>query len=185
MEKQQSITIHNKSYKKIPAEKTNRQSLEDKLSIRQGVEKAIGEKIKATKPLQDSPALKEDMQISNLSSNLFVITKVKKLASYIITITNKSPKHFRPVFVNRMQNYCLDCLEALIQANSLRKDNKQSLQKRKEFQHQAYVKLKLLEYISFLAQENGCILQKQYEQITIQLAESINLLVAWRKSEEK
>ncbi len=34
----------------------------------------------------------------------------------------KIPKKFRGVFVNRMQNYCLDTLECLLEANFTRMD---------------------------------------------------------------
>ena len=42
---------------------------------------------------------------------LQVITKSKDLCNYIITITEKSPKKFRFVFVNRMQNLSLDIIQ--------------------------------------------------------------------------
>ena len=54
-------------------------------------------------------------------SELTVVTKAKELCSYVMLITQKSPKHFRFTFVTRMQN---------------------------------------------LAFEQGCILAKQYEQIS-------------------
>ena len=62
-------------------------------------------------------------------------------------------------------------------------DSNKNREKRKECQHNAFLKLKLLGYISFLALENQCILKKQYQQISLQLSDCINLLVAWRKSD--
>lgn len=84
-----------------------------------------------------------------------------------------------------MQNYCLDCLESLVEANSLKMDSIKNKEKRKECQHNAFLKLKLLGYISFLALENECILKKQYAQISLQISDCINLLVAWRKSDSQ
>ena len=46
-------------------------------------------------------------------SELSVITKAKDLCSYIMTVTQKSPKHFRYSFVSRMQNIALSIIENL------------------------------------------------------------------------
>lgn len=43
-------------------------------------------------------------------AELLVVTKAKDLCNYIITITEKSPKKFRFVFVNRMLNLSLDII---------------------------------------------------------------------------
>ena len=45
------------------------------------------------------------------ASELLVITKAKDLCSYIMTITEKSPKRFRFTLVSRLQNYGLDIWE--------------------------------------------------------------------------
>lgn len=50
-------------------------------------------------------------------SELTVITKTKDLCSYVMLITQKSPKHFRFTFVTRMQNLVFDIIENLIKAN--------------------------------------------------------------------
>lgn len=52
-------------------------------------------------------------------SELSVITKAKDLCSYIMTVTDKSPKRFRFTLVSRMQNYGLDVIENLISANEI------------------------------------------------------------------
>lgn len=62
-------------------------------------------------------------------------------------------------------------------------DSVKNKEKRKECQHNAFLKLKLLGYIAFLAFENECILKKQYAQISLQVSDCINLLIAWRKSD--
>ncbi|MCL2540031.1 MAG: four helix bundle protein [Firmicutes bacterium] len=121
----------------------------------------------------------------NESSELKVITEVKKLTAYVITITEKSPKKFRAVFVMRMQNYCVNTLEKLIRANSVRADSLEGKARRSALQHDAYTELKTLEYISFIALECKCILPNQYQQICRQLDSCISLLVAWRKSDER
>ena len=114
-----------------------------------------------------------------------VITVVKKLTAYTVAVTEKSPKKFRGVFVNRMQNYCLDTLECLLEANFIRMDAPEKKTKREELQKKAIVKLKVLGYVSMVAESSGCILNKQYKQISIQLAEAVNLIVAWKKSDDE
>ena len=121
--------------------------------------------------------------VNREAHELLVITKAKHLCAYVTTITEKSPKKFRFTFVNRLQNYCLDILENLYCANSLRTSIARNKILRNELQREAYVKLKLLSYIAFISYENECILKKQYEQISLQVVDCINLLVAWTKSD--
>jgi hypothetical protein len=45
--------------------------------------------------------------------------------------------------------------------------------------------LKLLGYMSEVAMKHGCILEKQYEQITKQIYDVQNLLGAWMNSDKK
>ena len=52
-------------------------------------------------------------------SELTVITKAKDLCSYVMTITQKSPKHFRYTFVNKLQNLALSVIENLFRANDV------------------------------------------------------------------
>lgn len=52
-------------------------------------------------------------------SELSVITKAKNLCSYVMVITQKSPKHFRYTFVTRLQNLALNVVEKLIRANDI------------------------------------------------------------------
>ncbi len=162
----------------------NKESYQDKIETSKEVSNANKTKYKEEIEIaKEHPDIDKDVKIPSDSSELIVITKAKKLAAYVITITEKSPKKFRAVFVNRMQNYCLDCIENLIEANSLRMDSNKNKEKRRDCQHNAFLKLKLLGYISFLALENECILTKQYQQISLQVSDCINLLVAWRKSD--
>lgn len=117
------------------------------------------------------------------SSDLIVFTAVKKLTTYVILVTEKSPKHFRGVFVNKMQNYCIECLELLFSANLIFATNESNFEKRQSLQVDAISKLKLLGYIATTAESVGCILPRQFNQISILLADAINLISAWRKSD--
>ena len=121
------------------------------------------------------------------ASELSVITNAKDLCSYIMTITDKSPKRFRFTLVSRLQNYGLDIIEQLIKANEIYVPNVQSqeMADRVNLQRSAMSRLKLLGYISELAMKQQCILPKQYEQITKQVYDVQNLLGAWMNSDKK
>ena len=90
-------------------------------------------------------------------SELTVITKAKDLCSYIVTVTQKSPKQFRFSFTSRLQNLSLNVIENLYRANDtfVTKENLAAREKRLAFQHQAMTDLKLLCYFSLLAREQN------------------------------
>ena len=163
-------------------------SIEDKVAVKQAIATAENKKFNK-KEIEESVENDNELEKINKlpfnANDLMVITVVKKLAAYIIAVTEKSPKKFRGVFVNRMQNYCLDTLECLLEANFIRMDAIEKKTKREELQKEAIVKLKLLGYVSMVAENSGCILKKQYKQISIQLSEAINLTVAWKKSDDE
>ena len=121
------------------------------------------------------------------ASELSVITKAKDLCSYIMTITDKSPKRFRFTLVTRLQNYGLDVIEYLILANEIYVQDKQpqEMARRLKLQRSAMSRLKLLGFVSELAMKQQCILPKQYEQITKQTFDVQNLLGAWMNSDKK
>ncbi len=113
-------------------------------------------------------------------SDLFVITKAKDLAKYIITVTEKSPKKYRFTLVVRIQNYVLEGIELLYKANS-----EPLGEKRKELQDNAKLQFSMLDYFSGIAYEQGCILFKQYEQISKQVADVLMYLGKWIASDVK
>ena len=123
---------------------------------------------------------------SNVKSELHVVTAAKNLCSYVLTATNKSPKSFRFTLVSRLQNLSLDIIENIYKANEIFVQSKdmQSMQKRLDSQHSALTSVKILAYISLLAREQGCILPKQYEQISKLVHDCQYLLGAWIKSDK-
>ena len=114
-------------------------------------------------------------------SELAVITKAKDLCSYVMTVTDKSPKRFRFTLVAKLQNYALDIIENLYRANEVfvKAGDREKAQQRIDFQHQALTELKLLGYMAQLSMEQGCILPKQYEQITKKIHDCHNMLGAY------
>jgi len=123
----------------------------------------------------------------NQQNELTVVTKSKELCSYIMTVTQKSPKQFRFTFVTRLQNLSLDVIEKIYYANEIfvTKGNEKNAENRLAFQHQALTTLKLIAYISELAMVQKCLLFKQYEQISKLTTDCQRLIGAWINSDRK
>lgn len=141
---------------------------------------------KSTKAVEQISIL-EVLRMERKQSELSVITKAKDLCSYVMTITQKSPKQFRFTFVSRLQNLSLSVIENLFRANDVfvSKTDIHSQKERFSYQRSAMTDLKVLGYITLLSMEQGCILPKQYEQISRQIAECQNLLGAWMNSDRR
>ena len=159
-------------------------SVDDKVAVKQAIATANDEKYNKKEITEEVERDKELEQVSKIpynSNDLMVVTVVKKLGAYIIAITEKSPAKFRGVFVNRMQNICLETLELLLRANFVRLESEEKKKEREEYQKEAIIKLKMLGYISMIAENSKCILPRQYKQISLQTGEAINLIAAWIK----
>ena len=120
-------------------------------------------------------------------NELAVITKTKDLCSYVMTVTQKSPKHFRFSFVSRMQNLSLSIIENLYRANDifLKRGDSTSMAERLNKQREAMTDLRILGYFSMLAMEQKCILAKQYQIISEMITDCLNLLSAWISSDRR
>ena len=120
-------------------------------------------------------------------SDLLVATKAKELCSYIMTVTQKSPKQFRFTFVTRLQNFSLDVIEKIYYANDvyIGRGYEKNAEKRLTLQHNALTTLKLIAYVAEIAMTEKCILLKQYEQIAKLTTDCQRLLGAWINSDKK
>lgn len=129
----------------------------------------------------------EEYTMPHSTSDLQVITYAKNLCSYIMTITQKSPKQFRFSLVGRMQGYALDIVQELYFANDIYVTvrSRAGWQTRRDHQRRAMSTLKLLAYVSQLSMEQGAIQPKQFEQISQQVSDVQNLLGAWLISDQK
>ena len=116
-------------------------------------------------------------------SDLYVITKVRDLMGYVLTVTIKSPKNLRFTYVNKIQNMAIESLSFLVEANDINL-SVESIEKRRELQNKARLSLKMLGYLSFVGAEQGAILLKQYEQISLQIDECLSLLKTWIESDK-
>lgn len=162
-------------------------SSDDLFSVRQG--SAIGFDAKfnadAVRAAADDAEWNRICQIPIDSSDLIVLTKAKKLGAYIMAISMKSPQKFRATYIARMQNFCLDIVESILRANAIRMDCDSDIRMRFDLQSDVIIKLKMLGYVALLAENAGCILLRQYKQISIQLSDLISLVAAWRKSDNE
>lgn len=71
-------------------EKLNRR--EDKIMVKEAISLAAEEKFKMPTPIEDDDQLKKIEKIPFNANDLIVVTIVKKLGTYVIAITEKSPK---------------------------------------------------------------------------------------------
>ena len=120
-------------------------------------------------------------------SELTIITKSKDLCSYIMIITQKSPKHFRFSFVTKLHNLSISVIENLFRANDvyISRQDVQSQKERLRYQRTAMTDLRILAYIALLSMEQKCILSKQYEQIARKVSDCENLLGARMNSDRR
>lgn len=162
-------------------------SVLDLFAVQHGTAMARDKRFNPEKELAKAAAKDAEWeQISKIptdSSDLMVITKAKQLGQYIVAITQKSPARFRSVFVNRMHNLCLDALQNMLRANFIHADCAENKKRREQYQIDAIIDLKILGYIAYQSECTGCILRRQYKQVSILLGDVINMATAWRKSD--
>ena len=106
-----------------------------------------------------------------------IFTSAKKIAEYVFVITQKSPVKFRWSIVGKLQNTSIELVEVLYSANFASKE------KRTEFQRDARVKLKLLDFYTETANKMQAITNKQMFVLSKMLFEAGKLLSGWVKSE--
>ena len=123
--------------------------------------------------------------MAHTQSELQVITHAKNLCSYVMTITQKSPKQFRFSLVGRMQGYVLNVVEELYYANDIfvTPANRAGWAQRQAHQRKAMSTLKLLVYVAQVSMEQQAIQPRQFEQISKQAYNVQNLLGAWINSD--
>lgn len=127
MQMQVSRSNNLKIPKKINIVTKSANDTDDTIAIKKAIAIAENKKFNEEKMKEkielDDKDLKVIEKVPFNSNDLIVITVAKKLCAYVIAVTEKSPKKFRGVFVNRMQNYCLDTIEYLLEANFIRMDS--------------------------------------------------------------
>ena len=104
----------------------------------------------------------------------------KRQSEYIFVITEKSPKKLRWSIVTRLQNASVELIENLYRANVEREE-----EARLNFQKNASVSLKLIDFYAETARKKQAITVRQTAIIARQLAETEKLLHGWVRSTKK
>lgn len=121
-------------------------------------------------------------------SPLKVIVYANDLMSYILKVTQNSPKQYRFTFITRLQNLSMDVVELMLLANDVyvTKGNiNKTVEMRIAYQQQALSKLRALGYFSLEAQKYQAIQMGHAIQINKQGANCIKYLQAWQKSDRE
>jgi Na+-transporting methylmalonyl-CoA/oxaloacetate decarboxylase beta subunit len=100
-----------------------------------------------------------------------VIDKARELFTYIVDITAKATGVYI-MLANRMQNYCLDIIECIINAQYSK-----DIKKQKELQNKTIVQIKVLTDLADIAQSAGVITTKQYDKLAVMTADVNGLLI--------
>lgn len=122
---------------------------------------------------------------------LEVIMRAKDLCSYVMTVTQKSPKQFRFTFTTKLQNLSMEIITDLYLANDIFVENIDEAdaiartKQRLNLQRRAMTNTRLIAYIAQLSLENKAITGKQYEQISRYTTEIQQMSVAWIKGDKK
>lgn len=154
------------------------EQLEEKLE-KEAMER--GEDFSETKALLDAELerqLDRNHPSSKKKHSLYIFTKAKDLAKYILVVTEKSPKKFRFTLVVRLQNYVLDVIENIYIANCLPLG-----ETRRKYQTKANNLLGMLDYYAGICYEVLCITFRQYSCISKQVADCILYLGKWIASD--
>lgn len=119
-------------------------------------------------------------------SVLSCIPALKELIRYLFTVTENSPKKYRFTLIDRMQSESLDALTSVITANEIvigRSDADNLCRSR--YQHKALGHLNCLEALILISSEVGCILPKQYKELSGRIANAKYLIRKWMESDKR
>lgn len=114
------------------------------------------------------------MEHKKKPSILKVIVDARELISYLFDTLEKSPKRFRFVFVNRIENYLLDMMEKLLLAN-----HSKDLNKRIENQLEAGKTLMIIDELFQISKPTALLTQHQFEVTTRLIAQTQMDLNKW------
>ena len=89
-------------------------------------------------------------------SPLKVLTYGNDLMSYVLRVTQNSPKQYRFTFITRLQNLTMDVVELMLLANNIyvtKANITTTADIRLSYQHQAFSTLQAINYFSMEAQK--------------------------------
>lgn len=124
--------------------------------------------------------LRKGDNMSTPRSELYVITSAKRMADYILTLTEKCPKKFRYSYLIKIENVSLDIVTVLYEANGIKLGDS----RRGEKQSEAKIKMKILDFLSEQAMLHCCFSVHQYEVISSHLNDCVRALDKWVVSDQ-
>lgn len=111
--------------------------------------------------------------------------QVTQLCEEVFRLTSKAPKKFRFSLCQRMDTLALSCLSDIYRANSFSLSNELSQTKRKNFQSNALVSLKILGTIGRIGTENQCFTIGEYGVLSKKITSCDQLIQRWMESESQ
>lgn len=160
--------------------------LEGQITLEE-IENEINAELNSAAPIGEAEAAKaarKPYRINDFDSprdkEMAVFTHAKKLSEYIFVITEKSPKKLRWSIVSRLQNASVDVIDNLYRANFERDD-----EKRIQYQKNAVVNLRLLDFYTETARKKQAITIRQTAIIAKQIGETDKLLNGWIRSTKR
>lgn len=146
--------------------------------------KALEKEIEDESALDEKKTTRRPYKIESIDKakdrqqEMAVFTNSKKLAEYIMIVTQKSPKKFRWSIVTKLQNSSIYVVELLYKAN-FEKDN------REEHLKTCNTELSLLDFYATTAKKMQAINLKQMLNIGKQIVEVRKMLMGWMRSQNK
>ena len=120
---------------------------------------------------------------------LKVATRATNLYNYVMTITSKPRLKNRFIYTARLQDFSQDAIKHIYRANDTFATGEacsyKKSRQRLNFQREALTEFRMLVYFAQLALEQEAMSPKQYERISKQSEDCINLVGSWILSDEK
>lgn len=118
-----------------------------------------------------------------------IITKAEKVADYVLTATDKSPKKLRCDLVPEMRKQAFRILEDIVRANCCDVDGEKATESTREtrrgYQDDCLATLRVLECFAQMALGHSYITFKQFDFLTLLTQELYDMVVNWTASDEK
>ena len=118
-----------------------------------------------------------------------VFSQAKGLRTYVLEVTEKSPKKYRGSFTNKLRALCFEIVENLYLANEVYLKNKKTVdrnyQRRRTYQNVVLAKLKTVAYLAEIASNAQAILPKEYAKIANMTTDCIHLTGGWIAGDQR
>lgn len=111
--------------------------------------------------------------------------QVTQLCEEVLRLTSKAPKKFRFSLCQTMDSLALSILSDIYRANSLDLSISSLQQKRRDYQDNALVSLKILGTMGRIGTENQCFTIGEYGVLSKKITSCTQLIRRWRESDSQ